>query len=92
MDGTGDTAFWAALAAEYLRSLFAAAMLAGLDARAVAGWIRRDTFDEAASICGLTAWMCMLASWPGSGTSRSGPPRRSRPRCCARSHVLGPQS
>ena len=42
-----DTAFWAALAAEYLRSLFAAAMLAGLDARAVAGWIRRGTFAEA---------------------------------------------
>jgi len=44
MDGISDTAFWAALAAEYLRSLFAAAVLAGLDARAVAGWIRRDTF------------------------------------------------
>ena len=46
MDDVSDMAFWAALAAEYLRSLFAAAMLAGLDARAVAGWIRRDTFTE----------------------------------------------
>ena len=46
MDDVSDTAFWAALAAEYLRSLFAAAMLTGLDARAVAGWIRRDTFTE----------------------------------------------
>ena len=41
-----DTDFWAALAAEHLRALFAAAMLTGLDARAVAGWIRRDTFTE----------------------------------------------
>jgi hypothetical protein len=41
-----DTAFWAALAAEYLRSLFAAAMLTGLDAQAIAGWIRHGTFAE----------------------------------------------
>jgi hypothetical protein len=45
-----DTAFWAAMAAEYLRSLFAAAMLAGLDVRAVAEWIRRSTFAEAERI------------------------------------------
>ena len=45
-----DTAFWAAMAAEYLRFLFAAAMLAGLDARVVAGWIRRSAFAEPGSI------------------------------------------
>ncbi len=51
MDGTSDTAFWAAVAAEYLRSLFTAAMLAGLDARAVAGWIRHNAvFAEAQAI------------------------------------------
>jgi hypothetical protein len=50
MDDISDTAFWATLAAEYLRSLFAAAMLAGLDARVVAGWIRHGTFAEAGSI------------------------------------------
>jgi hypothetical protein len=51
MDGISETAFWAALAADYLRSLFAAAMLAGLDASDVAGWIRRNAvFAEAQAI------------------------------------------
>ena len=45
-----DTAFWAAMAAECLGSLFAAAMLAGLDARAVAEWICHSTFAEPGSI------------------------------------------
>jgi len=82
-----DTAFWAALAAEYLRSLFAAAMLAGLDARAVAGWIRGGTFAEAGSILRAHGMDVHARQLAGSVTSRSGPLKRSRPRCSARSHA-----
>ena len=67
-----ETAFWAAaMAAEYLRSLFAAAMLAGLDARVVAGWIPAARSPSQGASSALTAWMRMPASWPGSATCRS---------------------
>ncbi len=87
-----DTAFWAALAAEYLRSLFAAAMLAGLDARAVAGWIRHGTFAEPGSILrahGMDAHARQLAGFGDEplGAAEAIQAAMLRPFAC-----LGPQS
>jgi len=91
MDGI-DAGFWAALAAEYLRSLFAAAMLAGLDARVVAGWIRRDTFTEAEHILrahGMDVHACQLARFGDEplGAAEAIRAAMLRPFAC-----LGPQS
>jgi hypothetical protein len=92
MDDISDTAFWAALAAEYLRSLFAAAMLAGLDARVVAGRIRRDTFTEAERILrahGMDVHARQLARLAGEplGAAEAIKAAILRPFAC-----LGPQS
>jgi hypothetical protein len=87
-----ETAFWAAMAAEYLRSLFAAAMLAGLDARVVAGWIRRSAFAEPGSILrahGMDAHARQLAGFGDMPlmTAESIKAAMLRPFAC-----LGPQS
>jgi len=43
-------ASWATKASGYLEPLRAAAILAGLDAEAAAGWVTRDAITEAESI------------------------------------------
>ena len=87
-----DTAFWAALAAEYLRSVFAAAMLTGLDARVIAGWIRGGTFAEARSILrahGMDVHARQLAGFGDEplGAAEAIQAAMLRPFAC-----LGPQS
>ena len=92
MDEIGDMDFWPALAAEYLLPLFAAAMLAGLDARVVAGWIRGGTFDEAATILrahGMDVYARQLAGFGDEplGAAEAIKAAMLRPFAC-----LGPQS
>jgi hypothetical protein len=50
MDRTSELAFWATTAADYLRPLFAAAILTGGGAQNVAAWIGGDNFATAEEI------------------------------------------
>jgi hypothetical protein len=92
MDDISDTAFWAALAAEYLRSLFAAAMLAGLDARVVAAWIRRGAFAEAGSILRAHGMDTHARQLAGFGDEPLGGAEAIRSAMLRPFACLGPQS
>jgi hypothetical protein len=72
MDEAADLAFWAAAAANYLRPLFAAAMLTGHGGQEVARWLGGENFSDAEEVLrthGLGAYATELAAF------RAEPPR-----------------
>jgi hypothetical protein len=87
-----DMAFWAVIAADYLRALFAAAMLAGLDARVVAEWIRRGTFAEPGSILRAHGMNEQARQLAGFGDVPRGAAEAIRAAMLRPFACLGPQS
>jgi type IV secretion system protein VirD4 len=62
--GVEDGTFWSAKASDYMRAYFHAAALAGLDMRAVAGWVLGhdpDTPEQILAAAGAEQWAMTLA-------------------------------
>ena len=66
--GVEDGTFWSAKASDYMRAYFHAAALAGLDMRAVAGWVLGhdpDTPEQILAAAGAGQWAMTLAELRG---------------------------
>ena len=66
--GVEDGTFWSAKASDYMRAYFHAAALAGLDMRAVAGWVLGhdpDTPEQILAAAGAEQWAMTLAELRG---------------------------
>ena len=66
--GVEDGTFWSAKASDYMRAYFHAAALAGLDMRAVAGWVLGhdpDTPEQILAGAGADQWAMTLAELRG---------------------------